>query len=275
MICCDSEECVHNLDVATLAERWLRLMPSLADFALRVSYARNELYELDDTQLADGLNDLFLLIDRTDSKAREALSAFVPVLTDLEHLPRVGAVRAVAHKTHLPAASRLLRCSTPAGHLLGSGPDPEANAEQKVVQRSDGSPLSLGERRSLARRPSRSALAKLMADPHPMVVRVLLANPRLTEDDVIMMAARRPAAPDLIREIARLWSRRARARLALVLNPGSPPAVTVPMLGLLVRPELREASRAADVAPVVRATALELLELRPPMPRIEEPELKH
>jgi len=260
--------------VANLAERWLRLVPALADFALRVRFAQNKLYEHDEEQLAEGLNELCLLIDRTDTTARQVLSAFVPVLTDLEHLRKVTALRTEAHRARLPAASRLLRCSTPAGHLLDI-PDQDAAADQAIVQRPDGTPLTLGERRSLARRPSRQALAKLMLDPHPMVVKVLLSNPRLTEDDVLTMAARRPASPDLIREITKTWSRRSRVRIALVLNPGSPPAVTVPMLGLLVRPELREVSRAADVAPVVRATALELLELRPPMSRAEVPELKH
>src|SRR6185312_9946308 len=105
------------------------------------------------------------------------------------------------------------------------------------------------ERRALARRPSRAAFDKLLRDPHPMVVKNLLQNPRLTEDDVIRMVARRPAYPEVIAEVARhpVWSQRARVRMAIVQNPGAPPELAVPLLRLLVRPELQQVTAAADV----------------------------
>ena len=65
-------------------------------------------------------------------------------------------------------------------------------------------------------------------------------------------------------EIAKSWGLRPRVRQALVLNPGSPPAVSVPLLTLMGRPELAEVLVATDVPPVVRATARELWEFRPP-----------
>jgi hypothetical protein len=101
-----------------------------------------------------------------------------------------------------------------------------------------------------------------------MVVQNLLGNPRLTEDDVLRMAARRPAYPRVIGEIARhpRWSQRARVRLAIVQNPGSPVDLSVPLVRLLTRAELREVLAAADVPAVVRAAAGELLERRPPVP---------
>jgi hypothetical protein len=46
-------------------------------------------------------------------------------------------------------------------------------------------------------------------------------------------------------------------------------------LALLVRPELAEVGRAADLGAVVRATARERLELRPPLSSVEEPAVKH
>jgi hypothetical protein len=135
--------------------------------------------------------------------------------------------------------------------------------------------LTLGQRRALARKPSRAQLLKLMSDPHPMVVRIVLANPKLTEDDVVTMAAKRPAAREVMVEIAKAWSHRPRVRMAILLNPGAAPAVTVPLLGLCSRSELAEVAGAADLPAVARSTARELLDLRPPLPSVPPPESPH
>ena len=89
------------------------------------------------------------------------------------------------------------------------------------------------------------------------------------------MAAHRPALPEVIGEIATTWSRSARVRTAVVFNPGSPPAVTVPLLTLLGRPELDDVLRASNLPAVVRATARDLCELRPPLPETDPPPVKH
>ncbi|MEJ7735712.1 MAG: hypothetical protein WKG00_41800 [Polyangiaceae bacterium] len=82
------------------------------------------------------------------------------------------------------------------------------------------------------------------------------------------MAARRPAYPDVLAEIARApqWTRHARVRMALVQNPGTPAEVAVPLCGLLIKPELRQVVAAVDVPAIVRAAAIELLQRRPPSP---------
>jgi len=87
---------------------------------------------------------------------------------------------------------------------------------------------------------------------------------------------RRPAVGDIAREVARSWSTSGRVRMALVQNPGTPVAVSVPLLALLSARELHEVRHAADLPPVVRATALELEELRRPMRSEPKPdELRH
>jgi hypothetical protein len=54
-------------------------------------------------------------------------------------------------------------------------------------------------------------------------------------------------------------------RMAIVLNPDTPPAVAVPLLALLVRPELRLVADTAGLAPTLRAAAHDLLLRRPPV----------
>jgi hypothetical protein len=254
------------------AERWLATIPSLTDHKLKVSYARSELYDVSLAELATGLNEVCQLAEQATGAALDVLAAFVPLLVDTAHLVQVQSLRTTALASALPAAGRLLRCSTSEGHFLDQL---SGGGDAKVLKRSDGRPLSLGERRALARRPSRATLDKLMNDPHPMVVRILLNNPRITEEDVVLVAARRPATPEVTVEIAKAWSHHGRVRLTVVLNPGSPPAVSVPLLGLLVRSELAEAKSAADLPAPVRATARDLHELRPPLAEVEPPALKH
>jgi hypothetical protein len=50
-----------------------------------------------------------------------------------------------------------------------------------------------------------------------------------------------------------------------LLNPGSPPRVSLPLVGLCARPELLEVARGADVPVIQRITANELAERRPPL----------
>jgi hypothetical protein len=249
-----------------LVDRWLLTIPSIVDHPLKVGYARRELIQGAPDTLAAALDAICRRVDGIDNHARDVLGAFVPSLVDPEHLETLQPIRHAARDASLPAVSRLLRCSSRQGHLLDRA-DTAPRKEDRV--------LTLGERRALARKPSRAMLTKLLLDPHPLVVRIVLANPRITEDDVVMMAARRPTVPEVAVEIGKAWSRRPRARLAVVLNPGSPPAVSVPLLGLLARHELAEVLRATDLLPVVRATASELHELRPPLRAVERPDAVH
>ena len=116
-------------------------------------------------------------------------------------------------------------------------------------------------------------MERLLRDPHPDVIRQVLANPRLTEDDLLPLAARRPVRPDVLTEIARStrWSHRPRIRMALVLNPDTPLGVAAPIVSLLLSHELRLVATSPTVAPGVRALCLEHLERRPPGEFPEDP----
>jgi hypothetical protein len=253
----------------TAAERWLSVIPGLAEHKLRVHFARGELLRLADEDLCHALNAICQLAEGSRSLARDVLAAFLPLLVDIEQLPRMERLREVSWTLGLPSASRLLRASSVEGHLLSKHAYAPAGS---IASRDDGRELSLGERRALARQPSRKSIETLLRDPHPMVVSLLLENPRTTEDHVMQMVTRRPSQPQVTREVSKgRWVLRARVRLGIVLNPGAPPAVSVPVLALLVRPELQQVADAGDLPAVVRATARELHELRPPLLRGDEP----
>ena len=83
-----------------------------------------------------------------------------------------------------------------------------------------GRTLTLGERKALARRPTRKVMEKLFSDPHPSVIRTLLENPKVVEADVVRLAARRPGNPEVLAEVVRSprWAHRLRVRISAARN---------------------------------------------------------
>jgi len=250
-----------------LAKRWMALIPALMTATLRAQFVRSQLLESPLDEIAPALDVICVHTEQADPAARQVLSAMMPTLNDPRFRPRIEALRSRAQLDCLLALSRLLR--TPGPELR---PQP-ATDETMLPTSTDGRMLTLGERKALARRPDRFALDRLLRDPDPTVIRNVLGNPRITENDVVRMAARRPAYPQVISEIARHpeWASRARVRMAIVQNPHSSPDISVPMVRLLIRPELRRVVEATDIPPVVRAAAVELLDRRPPVPERAPP----
>ncbi len=238
------------------AQRWLRAIASIADPVLRTGFVRSEVLGRPAAEVADALDEICAAAQEAAPAARDVLAALAPALVEEALRPRLEELRALAQERSLRALGRLLlRASSETG-------DPPAEEVPAPIPILGGErPLTLGERKAFARRPTRRSLETLMRDPHPMVVRTLLGNPRVTEDDVVRMAARRPASPEALAEIARSprWSLRPRIRVALVRNPATPPFAALALLRLLRRTDLEDLTAGAGVAPSVREAAAELL----------------
>jgi hypothetical protein len=208
----------------------------LADAALRAAHVRNVLMVEPIGELAKALDELALKAELGEPQAREVLMAVVDGLGDPDVSDNiVQQLREEAVGEQLLALDRLLR--KPVGPSRSSRSD-------RPVRPPDygfGRPLTLGERKSLARKPDRAMLERLVNDPHPDVIRRLLVNPRLTEDDVVRVAAKRPGRSEVLAAIARApkWLHRPRIRLALLLNPDMPLDLAVPIAALLRRNELK------------------------------------
>jgi hypothetical protein len=227
---------------------------------MRSVLLRGDVAELAD--LATMLDVVCARAEQAEEAAREALVALVDALNHEACAEKVQLLREEALGGPHLALERLVR-------------QPVAVVESRVVGKPEddripdygkGRPLTLGERKSLARKPDRLMMDRLLRDPHPDVIRMALANPKVTEEDVLAVAARRPCRPDVLTEIARQprWAHRPRIRMALVLNPDTPLEIAAPVAGLLMRHELRLVATSPTVAPAVRALCLEHLERRPP-----------
>lgn len=131
-----------------------------------------------------------------------------------------------------------------------------AESQQRDVDR----PLTLGHRKVQARGGNREMLTRLLRHPELEVIPHLLQNPRLTEHDVVTLAARRPANPALQRQIAETsrWVSRYRIKRALVLNPHTPSDVSVRLLPFLLATDLKIVAGSSGLAQLVREAAEEL-----------------
>lgn len=111
--------------------------------------------------------------------------------------------------------------------------------------------IPLGRRRSLARGDDPVLLEKLARDSDRVVIRHLLANPRIREADVLRIAALRPVCVSTLEEIhgSRRWWQSTRVRAALARNPYCPVEVALRAVETLATPSLREIRNDPDLHP--------------------------
>ncbi len=232
---------------AEQAEALARRVAALADLEMRVAYVRHELARLDPAELADLL---LLVATRAETRDKPHLELLLAVSLALEGFPSDGKKRAAV----AVAAERGLTCVVDL--LADAGPQHEEQVAQKVPDFGAGRPLTLGERKALARRNDRDLIARVLRDPHPDVIRILLGNPSLTERDVVRLCARRPVSPETIRQVFRSakWIARYEVRRAIVLNPHTPLGISMQLCRLLTRQDARRVAESAELHPDLRAS---------------------
>jgi hypothetical protein len=243
------------------ADALVRTTLSLADASLRVSYIISVARTWDVETLAQALDIVCERAEQAEAASREALLAIVDALNSETLRETVQRLREQAVGDSLLALERLVRAP------LRAARSTDSIKPESPFDSGQGRALTLGERKSLARRPDRDTMERLLADPHPDVIRPLLRNSRITEDHVVRLAAKRPGRSEVLAEIARCtkWSHHPRVRMAVVMNPATPLEIAARIAGLLLRPELDLVARSPGVPPSVRAVCLEHLERRPPI----------
>ena len=152
------------------------------------------------------------------------------------------------------------------GDFVAPSPESETDVDDKrrVPDFGRGRPLTLGERKSLARTHDRTLIQRVVRDPHPDVVRILLDNPSLTEEDVVRVCAARPNHPTVLQTVYRhrRWVVRYRPRNAIVRNPDTPLDTALLLVPLLRKGELKEAATSAELSPPLRLSCRSVLEMR-------------
>lgn len=221
---------------------------------LRRKAAARELARLDPTDATELIHELLRLARDGWEPAGCVLSSFLAAL-DLEaaQIPHAAALKRLASLQDLDEVAALFPEGPPKQEL-------DASAAAKADARLFSSPLGyLKTRARLTTNPDE--LAKLAIVSNPAVVRNVLLNPRLTEELVVRLAARRPARPEPLVEIWRSpkWSVRYPVRKALVFNPYLPPEVGAKIVPLLQIQDLEALAADTGVHEALRHQARLLL----------------
>jgi hypothetical protein len=209
---------------------------------------------------------LFEVLERLDADRAAAL------ISDLQRRGPSGAPYDVAllalislldegrlgYDRHVELYAAAVRAGDPALQrlLLSAEPPPPGRPQPAAIP--DRPELTLGERKALARGRRRELLDRLLRDPDADVLKILLGNPRITEADVVRLAARRPttaAAQRVIFQSERFIARYAIKR-ALVFNPYTPSDLAVRLTPLLSRPDLSALAHDPTLPESVRQAAL-------------------
>jgi hypothetical protein len=120
--------------------------------------------------------------------------------------------------------------------------------------------MGVKDRVKLGMKGDREARNILIRDPNRLVSSAVVNNPRITEQEVEMIASMRSVSEDILRQIAsnRQWSRSYNVMHSLAKNPRTPMANAVTIMSRLQLRDLVSLTKNRNVSDAVRRHALRL-----------------
>lgn len=236
------------------ADALLRLLEAIADPQLRLHRFAEHLAD----RTAEAASATIARFhDLSVAGDRRALRVCLGLL-DRNRLARVLA----AETLDAVAAAAQASGHPSAGLFVEDGRRSDAEEDEVVPRPKE----PVGYRISQARRPVAALVERLLFDPDPRVVQTALGNPRLTEAEVLKLAASRRSVPEALEAIAQddRWIVRYPVKVALAANPATPARVILALLPHLMRQDLKDlALRASREDVRARAAALLVGEATP------------
>jgi hypothetical protein len=152
------------------------------------------------------------------------------------------------------------------------GDDPYTVPEEMLVEPEPDKPVNkslydqivhmkVGERVKLALKGNRDARMILIRDPNRLIQRFVLQNPRITDEEVQMMARNRNLDTDLLRLIGdhKYWPRNYQIKLALVTNPKTPLAIALRFVSGLMERDIRFLAKSKNISATIATQARRLV----------------
>ncbi|MGB8224568.1 MAG: hypothetical protein WCF10_18385 [Polyangiales bacterium] len=228
----------------------------LDEVEMRMGLICEQLESLGDEDAVQLLHETHLGASLGETGAQRVFLAVGWALLEPRLAQRRGPLAASARRAELH----------PVADFLTPPPAEDAPLDDKrrIPDLGRGRPLTLGERKSLARTHDRELIQRVVRDPHPDVVRILLDNPSLTEADVVRVCAARPNDPQVLNAVYRhrRWVVRYRPRNAIVRNPHTQLGTALVLAPLLRKAELEEAATSSELSPPLRLSCKTIVELR-------------
>lgn len=234
----------------------LRRFLALKDRSLRRVALFEAMSALDDASLLGVLHRVDRRAAAGDAACRwlsTELALTPSVLLELPYERTVDLYAAAREADQADLARRFLGAHPPSGplHIARPAPHRRPGPHEDVEpvppggippDRNPHFDASPGVRTAQARGRDRMVLDRLLHDRDPRVVAALLDNPRVTERDVVRIAAMRPTLPEILEQVAAhaRWGHRYRVRKALAFNPATPWPLARQLLPTLLRQHLEE-----------------------------------
>lgn len=231
------------------AQAFVRRLGAVPEPAMRLALWREAFEQRPTDFLIDVMGCLFDALDRRKIAAEPAYLSLVRFFEDYgDSAP----VHAFFEAVEAAGLERLLTLRTKPSPMRTADPD-ELRTAPLLTDRE----VTLGERRSWARRHDRDLLDRLLYDADPGVIRNLLQNPRIIERDVVKIAARRPGDARILTLLFHhpRWGRNKQIQLALVMNPYTPVDIARSLVAVLDRETARQVAREPNLHEAVRARA--------------------
>jgi hypothetical protein len=126
--------------------------------------------------------------------------------------------------------------------------------------------MTIVEKIKLATLGNKEARGILLRDTNKLVAVAAIRSPRITDGEVVMVAANRSANDDVLRVIYhnREWTKDYRVKLGLVKNPKTPMALSMKFLATLRESDVKDIARDRNVPSGIMQQARKMIEKKSP-----------
>lgn len=154
------------------------------------------------------------------------------------------------------------RCAEMLADIDAAAPEEEKKKVTGLVQKI--AQMKVSQRVKLALLGTREERSLLIRDSSRVVIRAVLASPKLTDAEAEGFASMKNVSQEVLRLISmsRKFMKRNVVVKNLVMNPRAPLDVTLPLLNRLIMQDLRTASSSKDIPDTLRKMAIKLVKTR-------------
>jgi len=241
--------------VRQLADYLVRSMETVPERKMRTLRLKERLSHMPEEIIIEVIHDVLSQTRPGDTSSAHFLMSIIDIFSDMNDMQSQQLL-----KLYVMCRDRgYTRAS-----VVFVSPEPKKRPFSKYdfVENRDMDYLTLGEKRSMARTRNKDLLDRLIYEPHPLVIRNILENPRMTEHEVLKMVSKRPNNETILSEIfqSEKWLRSYNIKISMIKNPYTPVGIAMVLLYFLKRQDLRAVSRDQSLHELIKETAGDLLD---------------
>jgi len=241
--------------VRQLTDYLVRSMETVPERKMRTLRLKERLSHMPEEIIIEVIHDVFSQTRPGDTSSAHFLMSIVDIFSDMNDMQSQQLL-----KFYVMCRDRgYTRAS-----VVFVSPEPKKRPFSKYdfVENRDMDYVTLGEKRSLARTRNKDLLDRLIYEPHPLVIKNILENPRMTEQEVLKMVSRRPNNEAILSEIFQneKWLRSYNIKISMIKNPYTPVGIAMVLLYFLKKQDLKDVFRDHSLHELVKETAGDLLD---------------